>query len=198
MKAVFAQVPEHFLEERRRIGADRWDEMWEGVLHMPPSPNRAHQSLELSLASYLLRNWAQPGGNTVCHQLNVAFPGTWPSNYRVPDIGLVTPARAHKDKDTHFEGGPDAVIEIRSPGDESYEKLDFYAQVDVTEVWIIDQDSKETEIFVLEDGSYVKRSQDAAGWLKSEVAQLELKPTESGKLRVRIRGDESTQEDLPM
>ncbi len=34
MKAVMASVPEHILEWRRRTGADQWDEMWEGVLHM--------------------------------------------------------------------------------------------------------------------------------------------------------------------
>jgi hypothetical protein len=39
MKAVMANVPEHILEWRRRTGADQWDEMWEGVLHMAPSPN---------------------------------------------------------------------------------------------------------------------------------------------------------------
>ena len=39
MKAVMANVPEHILEWRRRTGADQWDEMWEGVLHMAPSPS---------------------------------------------------------------------------------------------------------------------------------------------------------------
>ena len=30
-----------------------------------------------------------------------------------------------------IHGGPDAVIEIRSPGDETYEKLEFYARLGV-------------------------------------------------------------------
>ena len=33
------------LEDRRKRGADRWDEMWDGVLHMVPPPGSAHQSL---------------------------------------------------------------------------------------------------------------------------------------------------------
>ena len=40
MKAVIPEVPEYMLWERRRTGADRWDEMWEGVLHMAPAPNK--------------------------------------------------------------------------------------------------------------------------------------------------------------
>jgi len=36
MKAVIAEVPEDILQQRKRTGADRWDEVWEGVLHMAP------------------------------------------------------------------------------------------------------------------------------------------------------------------
>ena len=36
MKALMAEVPSDLVETRRRIGADRWDEIWDGVLHMPP------------------------------------------------------------------------------------------------------------------------------------------------------------------
>ena len=45
MKAVIPNVPEPLLDWRKRTGAERWDEMWEGVLHMRPTPNRDHQDL---------------------------------------------------------------------------------------------------------------------------------------------------------
>jgi hypothetical protein len=45
MKAVIPEVPEHILQERKRTGADRWDEMWEGVLHMAAAPNKRHTRL---------------------------------------------------------------------------------------------------------------------------------------------------------
>lgn len=32
------EVPEGLLAERARLGHDRFDEMWEGVLHMVPPP----------------------------------------------------------------------------------------------------------------------------------------------------------------
>src|SRR5258705_9292127 len=70
MKAVMANVPEHILEWRRRNGADQWDEMWEGVLHMTPSPNREHQDIEGALEFWLRLNWAQPQGCRVYHQIN--------------------------------------------------------------------------------------------------------------------------------
>ena len=46
MRAVMPEVPPDILAWRKRTGADMWDEMWEGVLHMAPMPNREHQDLE--------------------------------------------------------------------------------------------------------------------------------------------------------
>ena len=46
MNALLLDVQPYFLEERRRVGADRWDEMWNGVLHMAPAPNIEHQGFE--------------------------------------------------------------------------------------------------------------------------------------------------------
>ena len=83
MKVVIPEAPSHLLEWRARTGADRWDEMWEGVLHMPPMPNREHQDLEWALETWLRTNWAEPRGNNVYHQINVASVGGWPNDYRI-------------------------------------------------------------------------------------------------------------------
>ncbi|HVE87525.1 MAG TPA: Uma2 family endonuclease, partial [Myxococcales bacterium] len=40
------EAPSELLEDRRRKGLDRFDEVWEGVLHMVPPPSRWHQELE--------------------------------------------------------------------------------------------------------------------------------------------------------
>jgi hypothetical protein len=45
MKAVMSEALPDVLDWRRRTGADCWDEMWDGVLHMPPMPNRIHQDM---------------------------------------------------------------------------------------------------------------------------------------------------------
>ena len=123
MKAVMPEVPQHVLQWRKRIGADQWDEMWEGVLHMAPSPNRDHQDFEFELEAWLRKHWATPNGCRVYHQINISDPGTWPNNYRIPDLVLLTPERFDIDCNSYFDGGPDAVVEIHSPGDEAYEKV---------------------------------------------------------------------------
>jgi Uma2 family endonuclease len=192
-----AQVPAHILEWRRRTGADQWDEMWEGVLHMAPSPNRDHQDFEFDLEDWLRRHWAKPNGCRVYHQINIAEPGAWPNNYRIPDLVLLTPARFDIDCNEYFDGGPDAVVEIYSPGDESYEKLDFYAKVGVREVWIIDRDSKRPEVFELIDDAYQLRECDAEGWVVSQVAGVEFRASKDEKLEIRLVGHSETLSRLP-
>jgi len=197
MKGVMASVPEHILEWRRRTGADRYDEMWEGVLHMAPVPNRDHQDLAFLLAMWLRLNWAQPNGCRVHLEINIAEEGAWPDNYRIPDLVLLTPERFDIDRNEYFDGGPDAVVEIHSPDDEAYEKLEFYAKVGVREVWIIDRDTKRPEIFELVGDEYHRREVGAAGWLKSEVAGAELRMAAEGELEIRIFNREETRSQLP-
>ena len=197
MRAVMPEVPPDILAWRKRTGADMWDEMWEGVLHMAPVPNRAHQDLEWAMETYLRLRWARPRGNRVYHEINLAAPGGWPNNYRIPDLLLLTPERFGIDHNEYFEGAPDVVVEIHSPGDESYEKLDFYAQLGVPEVWIIERDRKAPEVYVLRAGRYMQRAAGLEGWGLSDVTGIELGLGPPGKLAMRLAGDDSTREDLP-
>ena len=176
MKAVIANVPIDLIEARRKTGADRWDEMWEGVLHMPPMPNREHQALEGDLEYWLRMHWAIPQGNKVYHQINLALPGGWPDkNYRIPDLVLLTPDRFHIDRNEYFEGAPTAVVEIRSPDDEAYEKLPFYGELGVPEVWIINRDTRAPEVYSLAEDSYKVLPASSDGWIASAAIGVELK-----------------------
>ena len=197
MKAVMSEVPADLLAWRKRTGADRWDEMWQGVLHMPPMPNREHQELEWAMETYLRLHWARPRQAKVYHNINVASPAGWPHDYRIPDLVLVGPERFGIDRNEYFEGAPDVVVEIRSPGDESYEKLGFYACLGVSEVWVIDRDSKAPEIYVLGTGAYEPRTVDADGWVRSPSTSIELCTDNPGKLTMRLAGEEASREDLP-
>lgn len=197
MKAVMANVPEHILEWRRRTGADQWDEVWEGVLHMAPSPNRDHQDIEGALEFWLRLHWAKPNGCRVYHEINVAEPGAWPNNFRIPDLVLLTPARFDIDYNEYFDGGPDAVVEIRSPDDETYEKFDFYAKVGVLEIWVIDRDTRQPEMYELAEGEYQRCSPNSDGWLRSKVANAEFRAASGDKFEIRIVGQENTLADLP-
>jgi Uma2 family endonuclease len=197
MKAVMSEVPADILAWRKRTGADRWDEMWEGVLHMPPMPNREHQELEWAMETYLRMHWARPRKAKVYHNVNVALPGGWPHDYRIPDLILVSPERIGIDHNEYFEGAPDIVVEIHRPGDETYEKFEFYGQLGVPEVWVIDRDSKAPEIYALQAGHYEQRAAEADGWVRSPLTSIELRSDKPGKLTMRLAGEEASREDLP-
>src|SRR5438552_18892285 len=106
-----AEATDHILAWRKKTGAHQWDEVWEGVWHFMPSPNREHQDLEFALEAYLRQFWAKPRGAKVHHQINVAPPGGWPGkNYRIPDLVLVSPQRFAIDCNEYCEGPPHVVV----------------------------------------------------------------------------------------
>src|SRR5262245_38191773 len=93
MKAVMPSLLPDVEAYRKKTGADQWDEMWEGVLHMPPAPNCDHQDLEGSLESYLRLDWVPRSKGKVYHQINLSPGGDWRENYRIPDLVLLLPPR---------------------------------------------------------------------------------------------------------
>jgi Uma2 family endonuclease len=139
MRTLFVTDPppvvEDWLAQRRALGQDRFDEVWEGEYHVAPAPHRRHARLDDLLGRVLgpLADDAGLMGATAC---NIGSP----SDYRVPD-------RAY------FRGGSDEiwnptaalVVEILSPGDESRRKLDFYVRAGVEEVLIVDPDERTVE-----------------------------------------------------
>jgi Uma2 family endonuclease len=71
------------------------------------------------------------------------------TDYRVPDQVYAPPdLRSQRG----IEGAASLVVEILSPGDESYAKLDWYASVGVGEVLVIDPDTRQVELFVNRGG----------------------------------------------
>jgi len=197
MKAVMTEVPQFILDWRRKTGEDRRDEMWEGVLHMVPSPTLDHQDFEWALETWLRMFWAERCKANVYHQINVAEPGTWPNNYRIPDLILVLPDRFDLRHETHFEGAPTVVAEIRSPNDETYAKLPFYAKIGVPEVWVFDRDTKAPEIYTLAEDGYEAVEADEAGWHRSAVADVQMRGTENHLLELQVVGDEATRRQIP-
>lgn len=199
MRLVASVAPPGLVEWRHRLGVDRHDEMWEGVLHMNPLPNRDHQELVSELWLWLRTYWARPRGNRVYLERNVASLGGWPNDYRGPDLVLLTPDRFPLDKNQYIEGPPLVTVEVRSPDDESYNKLSFYAALGVPEVWVIDRDTKQPEIFALSDHEqdYSQRTATADNWLLSNATGVELRATDGGKLAVRIAGDAASCHEIP-
>jgi Uma2 family endonuclease len=141
---------EAMLERRRRLGQDLFDEVWEGVLHMNPAPSGRHGDLESQL-HVLLAPLAKAAGLRMRGQFNLGDE----RDYRVPDGGL----QQDRSDRVHYPTAA-LVIEIVSPGDESWEKLPFYAAHGVAELVIVDPDKRTVSWLALEAGNYqhVKRS----------------------------------------
>ena len=152
---------EALIEKRRRLGQDLLDEIWEGDYHMVPAPHPRHGALEIQLAR-LLGPAADAVGLTASGPFNVGEPG----NFRVPDQG-------------YYEGRPDevflatasVVVEVRSPGDETYEKFGFYADHQVDEIVVLEPDDDSVRWFALADGDYVEVDRSAV--LTVDVADIE-------------------------
>lgn len=141
---------EELLERRRRSGADRHDEVWEGVLHMAPAPSLRHAALQARLLQ-LLGPPASARGLTAVGDFNLGTA----DNYRVPDAGL------HRGT-SHglYAASAVLVVEILSPGDATPEKLPFYAEHRVEELVIVDPDERTVQWLALHGGEYrpVRRS----------------------------------------
>lgn len=132
---------DELLERRRQAGADRLDEVWDGVLHMVPATSGAHAELEWQLAA-LLRPLATDRGLTASGQFNL---GESEDDFRVPDGGL------HRGRPGGvWQATAALVLEIISPGDETWEKLAFYAEHRVDELLIVDPDERAIHWLALE------------------------------------------------
>lgn len=133
-------VPEDLLAERRTRGLDRYDEVWNGVLHMNPSPIPRHNRIARTLF-LALTGPAEDAGFEVLWEQNLIplhEPG-W-NDYRIPDLIVFGP---EVDAGRGIQGAPELVVEIRSPGDDSYRKLPFYEEIGAGEVLIVDRDTAE-------------------------------------------------------
>ncbi len=118
------------LERRRRSGLARLDEVWGGVLHMIPAPSLAHARIAQQLAELLGPLARDAGLECAMHEFNL---GDSEADFRVPDGALHRPGA----RGTWLPTAA-LVVEILSPGDETWEKLPFYASHQVDEVLIVD------------------------------------------------------------
>jgi Uma2 family endonuclease len=150
MKALMLDA-EDYLADRRRKGIDRWDELWDGVVHMVPPPSTGHQRFESDL-EHALRVIAKRRAWLAYHNVGIFNPLDV-RNYRVPDNVIADPRYVSK---RGIEGRTELAVEIRSPNDESYEKMPFYAKVGVQEYWIVVHETPSIEVYGLCEGAFVR------------------------------------------
>ncbi|MHB1535935.1 MAG: Uma2 family endonuclease [Acidimicrobiales bacterium] len=182
MRAVMLDVPEHLLAERHRLGLDTADEMWEGELHMVPTAKDEHYRIEVELV-VLLMPLAKARGLHVRNEAGLYDP-TVPDNtsYRVPDL-MVFGDEARSERGA--EGRARLVVEIRSPGDESFQKIPFYGRMGVAEMLIIDRDTKEVRRWVGDDGELIEHLVPLGEWHALDALPVSLRG-KAGRLQVRV------------
>jgi Uma2 family endonuclease len=141
--------------ERERFQPNNRDEVWDGVVVMPPLPNNEHQTIVMDLCAAFCAVVNRAGGDRVLPGANVSDrDADWLTNYREPDAVVYLATNPAVDRNTHWIGGPDLAVEVVSPGDQSRDKLDFYAKVSTREVLIVDRDPWRLELYQLAGGKF--------------------------------------------
>ncbi|HEX5307741.1 MAG TPA: Uma2 family endonuclease [Solirubrobacteraceae bacterium] len=153
------------LERRRKLGQDRKDEVWEGVLHVVPAPSHRHGNLSQQLAVILNGPAHAASLQPMMAEFNL---GHSEADFRVPDGGLHRPGAAEMWHPTAA-----LVVEILSPGDESWAKLPFYATHGVDEVLIVDPEAHRVHWLALADGEY--RAVERSGLIDLGPTELALR-----------------------
>jgi Uma2 family endonuclease len=197
MRGVILQVSDEELARRRQTGIDRYDEVWESVLHMAPAPAYEHQRIVSAMDRFLGPLCERKARGVLAPGINVFNEASATQDYRIPDLTFVVAGR--RDiiaPDGIRGGGPDAVIEIRSPEDETYDKLPFFARLGVREVVVVQRDTKGIEIYRLAGDEYVPVSRDRHGWLTSEVLKVRFTLREPQRLIIEDLDDPSTQTEI--
>ncbi|CAN5243834.1 hypothetical protein BH20ACT5_BH20ACT5_02840 [soil metagenome] len=179
MKVLLLDAPQAMLDERRLLGLDGRDEMWDGVLHMVPPAGGPHQRLGADLLA-ALHPLARSRGLQPHYESGLYRTE---QDYRVPDQMYCRPETLSE----HGADGAELVVEILSPADETYDKIHFYAALSVREMLIIHPEDHRIELLRLTGGQLVPVAADAEGAVESDVLGVTFR-TEESTLRIGWAG----------
>jgi Uma2 family endonuclease len=177
------------IRRRRSNGADRYDEVWDGVYIMSPLADIEHQELATLLSAVLVQAIGGRDRGTVLAGTNVSDrEKTWKRNFRCPDVAVFLPGNSAANHKTHWCGGPDFAVEITSPRDRSRKKGAFYAKVGTRELLVIDRKPWSLELY-RSDGTSLnlvgESSPDQSVELASTVLPLNFRMI-AGEPRPRV------------
>lgn len=145
--------------------SNRYVELSEGRLIMPPHPTLSHQT---ALQNIFLKLQAFVEERQMGVVRFAPLPvRLWPGKIREPDIFFI--AQEHADRlGERACGVPDLAIEVISPATrrvDRVEKFVEYARAGVREYWLVDPEARSVEVYVHEEGAYIL-------FEKSEVGEV--------------------------
>ena len=144
------RVSDGLIARRKALGIDKADEVWDGVYVMSPLASNPHQEIVTTVSAAMFEVVHEPGLGKVYPGANVSDRNEdWEHNYRCPDVVVVLAGGAAVDRGTHWQGGPDFLVEVRSPGDDTLTKLPFYAAIGVRELLVVERDTREPTLYRL-------------------------------------------------
>lgn len=155
MRTLFVDPPqavEDLIAQRKALGQDLYDEVWDGEYHVAAAPTDGHADVQVRLIR-LLGPLADRVGLLVRGPSNIGGP----DDFRVPDIAFL-----RGDKGVTWHTSAAVVVEVVSPGDESRRKFGHYFGIGVEELLIVDPKLRSVEWyargvdgFVPADGSSI-------------------------------------------
>jgi hypothetical protein len=129
-----------WIAERRRLGLDTRDEVWNGVYHVVPHARASHGALSHRLGARLYER-AEARGLVTLGEFNLGTEG----DYRIPDMGWIATGLS-ADQLGLYVPTVDVVVEMVSPGDDPEEKVPWYLGRAVREVWKITPAAETVEV----------------------------------------------------
>jgi Uma2 family endonuclease len=175
MRVLMIDAPQSMLDDRHRMGLDRRDEMWDGVVHMVPPAKDEHQGVNGDFW-YVVYPLAKRRGLFPRMETGLFHCD---DDYRVPDQLYRLPEHGSE----RGAEGAEMVVEVRSPNDDTYRKFDFFIAVDVREVLVLHPKGRRFELFRRFDDRLMLMSPGPSGTVESDVLGIQL-ATVDGKLRI--------------
>jgi Uma2 family endonuclease len=152
------------IADRKRLGLDRNDEVWQGEYHVAPAPSFEHARIDAALVGML----SAPAASRSL-VVTTAFNLGSSDDYRVPDLGV------HRGRPAGvWIPSAAVVVEVRSPHDETFDKFDFFFRHGVDEILVVDLQDQSVTWFVRTTERYGAADRSSVVDLSSDAIRTGL------------------------
>jgi Uma2 family endonuclease len=175
MEITIERPPRTIMEVYEMLPEGTLAELIENQIYMSPAPLFEHHRLTKLISKQLDKIIEDTNrGTVVFAPFDVKLDET---NSVQPDIFVVLKSNVNQITKSRFNGAPDLIVEILSPGNRNYDmikKKDLYEKFGVKEYWILDPDTKLALGFQWIEARYHKIGEEI-GQIKSPLVATDFK-----------------------